>query len=131
MTDKVYVMRKRVLKLPKGPDKGAQLKYALGRKRRQRHKWPEPEDAKLILNLHFTVHSFRRQSFHADATVELPVKEGFQYFSVSKGGNTEAGALRSVIVEIESSKWFHHMKKRGVYFRVTGAGMEELYRGWL
>lgn len=130
MDERVYVVRKRVLRQPKGKDKADSLRYALGRKRKQRHKWPEPADATLILNLHFTVHSFRRQSFHADATLEIPVKEGYQYFSVSKGSTTEADALRGVIVEIQNSVWFRHMKERGVYFRVTGV-LEELYRGWL
>jgi hypothetical protein len=128
--DKVYT-RTRGLKQPRGPDKGQLLKYALKRARKQKHKWPVPEDAYLILDLHFSVKSFRRQSFHADATLEIPVEGGFDYFSVSHGGGTRAGALRGVIVEIQNSKWFHHMKKRGVYFKVSGAGMEELYRGYL
>lgn len=128
--DKVYT-KKRVLRLPRSADKAQQMKYALKRARRHRHKWPEPEDADLVLNLHFSVKSFSKQSFHADATLEIPVKEGFQYFSISGGSNTEAGALRSVIAEIQNSKWFHHMKSRKVYFKVTGAGMEELYRGYL
>lgn len=131
MTDKIYRVRSRVLKQPRGADKGQQIKYALKRKRRQKKKWPEPEDAYLILNLHFTVFSFSRQSFHAEATLEIPTKDGFEYFSTTGGANTEAGALRNVISAMETSTWFAHMKKRKVYFRITGAGMEDLYRGYL
>ena len=128
--DKVYTST-RVKPMPSGPDKGKQLEYALKGARRQKKKWPKPEDAKLILNLHFSVKSYKQHTFHADATLEIPVTEGFQYFSVAHTNKTKAGALRQVIEEIQNSFWFHHMKSRGVYFRVTGIDMEEIYRGYL
>jgi len=121
----------RVKRMPTGADKGKQLEYKLKGARRQKKKWPQPDDAKLILNLHFSVKSFKQHTFHADATLEIPVKEGFQYFSVTNTNKTKAGALRHVIEEIQNSFWFQHMKKRGVYFRVTGIEMEDIYRGYL
>ncbi len=123
--------RSRVIAQPKNPDKADQLRYALRRARRHRKKWVEPDDAYLILSLHFSVKSYSQHSYHAEASLEIPVENGFQYASIAKGSKTRAGALRAVITEIENSKWFHHMKKRKVYFKVTGAGMEELYRGYL
>lgn len=131
MNDKTYRVKERVLKLPRAADKGQQIKYALRRRRKQKKKWEEPDDAYLILNLHFTVLSFSRQSFNAEACLEIPVKEGFQYYTVSAGAHTRAGALRRVIQDMENSFWFRHMKEKKIYFRVTGEGMEELYRGYL
>jgi len=130
MHDKVYTKR-RVLAQPRGLDKAGQLRYAMKRARKHRKKWEVPEDAYLILNLHFSVKSFSQHSYHADATLEIPVEDGYQYFSIAKGDKTRAGALRAVIVEIQNSKWFHFMKAKGVYFKVTGVEMEELYRGYL
>lgn len=123
--------RSKVIKQPRAADKGQQIRYALRRARKHKKKWPEPDDAFLILNLHFSVKTFSRMSFHADATLEIPTKDGFAYFSVSKGDKTEAGALRSVIAEVENSTWFKYMKSRKVYFQITGSGMETLYRGYL
>lgn len=128
--DKTYT-RRRVLPMPRAADKAQQLKYALKRLHQHRKKWVEPDDASLILNLHFSVKSFRRGVFHAEASLEIPVDEGFQYYSISKTTKTKAGALRGVIEEIQNSKWFHHMKAKKVYFKVTGIEMEELYRGYL
>ena len=121
----------RVKSMPSAPGKDKQLAYALRRARKQRRKWPEPDDAKLILNLHFSVKSWKQHTFHADATLEIPVEGGFSYFSVTNTNKTKAGALRHVIEEIQNSFWFQHMKKRGVYFRVSGIDMEEIYRGYL
>lgn len=131
MASKTYRIRTRVLKLPTAADRMQRLKSALKRVRSQKKEWPEPEDAELILNLHFVVTSFSLQSFHAEACLEIPVKEGFQYFTIDGGSNTQAGAIRQVIEKIENAPWFHHMKKQKVYFKVTGAGMEEIYRGYL
>lgn len=84
-----------------------------------------------MLDLHFCVHSFNRKSFHADATLEIPIDEGYTYFSITAGGSTQAQALLQVIQKIETSSWFHYMKSRHVYFRVTGSEMEQLYHGYL
>lgn len=129
-SDKAYLISKTVHGSQVGKDKAERIRESLSRKRTHKRKWKEPEAA-LILNLHFTVHSFRRQSYHADATLEVPVAGGFDYASISAGAKTRADALLLVIREIESSFWFTFMRERGVRFRVTGEGMEELYRGFL
>ncbi|USV41114.1 hypothetical protein [Xanthomonas phage BUDD] len=129
--EKTYRVRSRVLAEPRGADKAKQLEYALKRRRRQKKSWPQPDDAMLILPLHFNVYSFSRQSFHAEACMEIPTKKGFEYFTVSGGGRTQFAALRQVIEKIEASDWFHQMKEQKVYFKITGGGMEEIYRGYL
>lgn len=126
-----HIISRTVRGLPAGEDKGGQLRIRLRERRKHKRKWPEPSDAGLILNLHFAVHSFRRQSYHADATLEVPVAAGFEYASISAGAKTRADALLLVIREIESSFWFSYMRENGVRFRVTGAGVEELYHGYL
>lgn len=124
----------RVLPLPKAPDLGERFakKLVKVRKHRKRAKWTEPTDAELILHLHFRVQSLTPHVYHADATLEIPTgKADFNYYSIYASDKTRAGALRSVIEQMESSKWFHHFRSRGVRFQITGAGMEELYRGYL
>lgn len=129
--EKTYRVRSRVLPMPKGADKAKQLEYSLKRRRRQKKAWEAPEDAFLILPMHFTVYSFSRQSFHAEACMEIPVKGGFEYFTISGGGRTQFAALRQVIERIEAADWFHHLKAQKVYFKITGGGMEDIYRGYL
>lgn len=118
--------------MPKAPDLGDKFRKKLGKVRKQRHKWPEPADAELILHMHFRVQELTPHVFHADATLEIPTgKADFSYYSVYASDRTRAGALRAVIGQIEESKWFHHFRSRHVRFLVTGAGMEKLYRGYL
>jgi hypothetical protein len=94
-------------------------------------KWPEPE-AVVIIDLRFSVHALSPHVYHAEATFTFPTgKSDFTYFSVSKSSKTERGALRCVIEEIENSKWFHYFRFKGVRFRVSGCGMDTLYRGYL
>lgn len=127
-----HLISRTVLALPKKKDKTELIRNWLRKARLHRKKWPEPEGAVAIYNLHFKVHSFGRNSFHADATLEVPLDSTTMlYTSVTGGCKTEASALRIVIGKIEDSSWFHEMKAKGVYFRVTGAGMEKLYRGYL
>lgn len=121
-----------VKKMPKAPDLGERFAKKLGKARKQRGKWPEPADAELILHLHFRVQQLTPHVYHADATLEIPTgKADLSYYSVYASDKTRYGALRDVIEQIEGSKWFHHFRARGVRFRVTGAGMEKLYRGYL
>ena len=115
----------------KEKDLGEEFEKRLKRRRQHRKNWQEPEDAYLILNLHFNVYSYERSRFHAEATLEIPTKQGFDYTSITATAKTRAGALRLVIEQMENSLWFKVMRDRQVRFRVTGAGMEELYRGYL
>lgn len=121
---------KRTLAMPTR-DKGESLARKLGRIREHKRKWPTPADAELVLSLHFSVHSFRTGSYNADATLEIPTANGFDYATISFGAKTYHDALLGVIRKIEESFWFHHMKARHVYFKVTGETMEEVYRGYL
>lgn len=121
----------RALPMPSGPDKIERKAKRLAQMRKHHRKWPEPFDAKLVLNLHFSAHSFGRGSHSADATLEIPTAEGFQYYTVSRGGKTKYAAMTSLIQEIESSNWFQYMKTQAVYFQITGDLMESLYRGYL
>lgn len=121
----------RTLPMPRKKDLGEKFARKLTRRRKHKHKWPEPTDAEVILNLHFNVYTFGPNSYHADATLEVPTKIGFEYYSITGSGKTRAGALRKVIEDIEGSFWFHYMRDRHVRFRVTGAGMEDLYKGYL
>ena len=92
--------------------------------------WPIP-DAKLILSLHTAVSCHRRGYHHAEATVFIPVSDNeFQSYTVAFTSKTERGAWLKVISEIENSRWFHHMRRKGVRFRVTGC-LERVYRGYL
>lgn len=102
-------------------------------KRRRKHhkKWPEPLHAEVIFDLHFAVHSHARGVFHAEVTIELPVSDTkSEFYTISATSKTQAGALRSVIQQLESAKWYHYFRFRGARFRVTGV-MEGVYRGWL
>lgn len=93
--------------------------------------WPEPE-AEAFIDLRFAVHSLSPHVYHAEATFAFPKgKSDFVYYTVSKSSKTERGALRGVIEEIENSKWFHYFRFKGVRFRVSGCGMDKLYRGYL
>lgn len=120
------------LPLPKEPDLAEKFSRRLSGRRKPKRKYATPPaDAELVLQMHFSVLSFGPQSFHADMTLEIPVKDGFQYFSISASDKTWSGALRTVIAEMQHSAWFHHFKSRHVYFSVTGCGMDDLYRGFL
>lgn len=102
----------------------------LKRRRRHKKKWPEPE-CDVIFDLHFEVHSFGMNQWHAAITIELPVSDKkSEFYSISSTQKTKAGALRAVIQQLESEKWYHHFRVRGARFRVTGV-MEKVYRGWL
>jgi hypothetical protein len=93
--------------------------------------WPVPMDAKLFLTMHTMIKSFKRGYHHAEATVFIPVSDAeFQSFSVAHTSKTERGAWLKVISEIENSTWFHHFRKRGVRFKVSGP-LEKVYRGYL
>lgn len=120
------------LPLPKGPDLAEKFSRRLSGRRKPKRKYKTPpSDAELVLQMHFSVLSFGPNSFHADMTLEIPTKKGFDYFSVAFSDKTWSGALRKVLTEVEHSKWFHHMKSKHVYFSVTGAGMDDLYKGYL
>jgi len=110
-------------------DKAEIERERLAAARRHKKKWREPEGV-LILNLHFECHSFSRSSHHASATLEVPVKGGELYYTVSSSGKTDQAALRRVIETIENSRWFAHFRSRNIMFRVTGV-MEDVYRGYL
>lgn len=120
----------RVLAMPKSKDKGE--RRLTGRHRQSRN-WPEPADAKAVFNLSFKVQSFARQQFFAEAQLELPMSDvETQYQAFSASGSTKYMALRSVVEQIERSEGFLRLKKRkGVYFKVFGAGMDTLYKGYL
>ena len=123
---------KTVIKMPKAPDLGERFAKRLTKVRKQRGKWPVPDDAELILHLHFRVQQLSPHVYHADATLEIPTgKADLTYYSIYASDKTRYGALRSVIGQIEGSKWFHVFRSKGVRFRITGAGMEKLYRGYL
>ena len=111
-------------------DKGESLGRKLGKIRDHKRKWSVPADAELVLALHFSVYSFQAGLYHADATLEIPVEDGFIYTSVTSEAKNRYDALICLIERIQDSNWFHHMKKRGVYFKITGE-LERLYRGYL
>lgn len=125
------VTTSRVIPFPKNMDHGERFKKKLAAVREHKRKWVKPEGAALILNMHFSVHSFRRGVHHADMTLEIPVKGGVEFATVTAPGKTRESALISLIGKIENSEWFHAMKGQGVYFKVTGCEMERLYRGYL
>jgi len=127
----LVVVTRRVLANPTKKDRQEALIERLGRSRQHRRQWVEPEDASLILNLHFAVHSYKRNQHHASATLEIPCKGGTDSYSIARSAGTRQSALILVIQEIENSMWFHEFKKQGVYFRITGCEMEKLYRGYL
>lgn len=112
-------------------DKGERLARKLGKVRDHKYKWPAPIGAELVLSLHFNVHSFRSGLYHAEATLEIPTDNGWVYASVTADAKTHYDALIALIEKIQGSMWFHYMKSRGVYFKITGDMMEKLYRGYL
>lgn len=111
-------------------EKSEIIRDRLLKARKHKSKWPEPE-AELILDLHFKVHSYTAHTYHAEATLEIPVPDGDKYFSVTANARTRRGAITTLLSKIENSMWFHYMRLKGVRFRITGAGMERLYRGYL
>lgn len=96
---------------------------------RQKRKWPVPE-ADLILPMHFKVHHLMARSYHAEFTIEVPVKGGTDYFTIGVTRHTERAALRALIEKVETAHWFHYMRDHGVRFKVTGP-LEATYRGYL
>lgn len=129
--NEVVVRMSRVIPQPKGKDLGQQFAHRLSRVRRHKRKWEAPTDAKLVLDMHWAVHSFQRGVHTADMTIEIPRKGGQDYYTVSRSAKTRHAALRLVIEAVENSEWFHTFKAQGVYFKVTGCEMEEVYRGYL
>lgn len=125
------IVSSRVLPMPKRRDKGENMAMNLGRKRRHRKNWDTPTDASVILDMHFSVQNPARGQYYAEMSIEFPVKGGFDTYTVVRTGKTREQALRAVIEEYQNSEWFHLFKTQGVYFYVTGAGMEQLYRGYL
>ena len=122
----------RVLAEPTGDDLGMAFAKRLRRIRQHRRQWPEPTDAHLILNMHFRTHNAgRNHSHYAEMTLEVPVKGGFDYYTVMRGAKTKHDALIAVIQEIEASSWYTYFRAKQVRFRVTGCDMEKLYRGYL
>ncbi len=127
----LVITTRRVLANPTKKDRGETMIERLARKRKHRREWPVPEDATLILSLHFDVQSYKRSQHHASATLEIPCKGGTDSFCIGRGAATRHGALLKVIQEIENSLWFHEFRRQGVRFRITGCEMEALYRGYL
>ena len=121
----------RVLAEPKRDDLGQAFAKRLRRIRQHRRQWPEPTDANLILNMHFRCHDAGRNSHYAEMTLEIPVENGFDYYTVMRGAKTKHDALIAVIQKIETSEWFVYVRAKQVRFRVTGCEMEKLYRGYL
>lgn len=102
----------------------------LKRRRKHKKKWPEPE-CEAVFDLHFEVYCYAQHQWHAAVTIELPVSDRrSQFYTISSTQKTKAGALRAVINQLESEKWYHYFRFKGVRFRVTGV-MEKVYRGWL
>lgn len=129
--NEVVVRMSRVIAQPKGKDLGQQFARRLSRVRKHKRKWSAPADATLILDMHWAVHSMQRGNHTAEMTIEIPRKHGLDYYTVSRSGKTRHAALRLVIEAMENSEWFHMFKAQGVYFKVTGCEMEEVYRGYL
>lgn len=127
----VTVRQTRVKAMPSEKDNGEKFQRALSRVRQHQKRWVKPSDATLILGMHFATHSVQRGRHYAEVTLEIPVKGEIGYSTITAGAKTRADALLGVIQKIESSQWFHVFKEEGVYFRVTGAGMEKIYRGYL
>lgn len=129
--DQLVVRTTRVLPQPKNKDLGQKFAAFLGRRRRHKRKWPEPSDAFLIFNLHFTVNSPERGIYHAEANLEIPVENGSNYYGIVRSASNRHDALILVIQAIENSTWFATFKKKRIYLRITGCEMENLYRGYL
>lgn len=123
----------RVLAEPKGKSRTEKLADKLRKTRLHKRKdWVHPgPNASMILPMHFQTRSPKVGLHYAEMTLEIPVANGFDYFTIVRGGKTHYDALLSVIREIENSEWFHVFKAQGVFFYVTGEEMETLYRGYL
>lgn len=126
-----HTISRRVLAMPTGMDNGERFAENLSRRRKHKRDWVTPDDATLILNMHFTAHSPRLGVHYAEMSVEIPVAGGSDFYTVVRTGKTREQALRAVIEDYQNSTWFHVFKEQRVYFYVTGAGMERLYRGYL
>src|SRR4249919_4049530 len=108
--EKVYKTT-RGLPMPKNKQKSDLLADYLKRIRRHHKKWPEPEDATAIFNMHFRVHSHRRTVFHAEMTLEIPQpgKDSVTvFYTISATASTEAHALRKVLEMMESQRWYRY-----------------------
>lgn len=125
------IIATRVLAMPTKKDTGERFRERLSKRRTHKRQWARPEDAKLVLSMHFSAHSPRLGVHYAEMSVEIPVAGGADYYTVVRTGKTREQALTAVIQEYQNSEWFHVFKSNGVYFYVTGQGMERLYRGYL
>lgn len=125
------IVSSRTLAMPTRKDLGERFAANLSKRRKHTRRWYKPEDAALILNMHFSTHSPRIGQHYAEMSIEFPVEGGFDYFVVVRSGKTREQALRNVVEVYQNSEWFHFFKAEGVYFHVTGAGMEQVYRGYL
>src|SRR5688572_18025571 len=124
-------MVKRVLPMPTLKQKSDLIQDALRKKRKHRKRWPKPPEDSTVFLMHFAVHSHAKHHFHAEMTLEVPSGANMTtYYTSAATRSTEALALRAVIEQMESETWYHHFRRRGVVFRVTGC-METLYRGYL
>ena len=96
-------------------------------------KWPVPGDASQILNMAFKVHNHGRKNYHAELQVEFPQPDGktTQYITMCHSGSTKCGALRGLIQDMEMANWFHALRKANIRFKVSGEGIDKLYRGYL
>ncbi len=90
-----------------------------------------PSDAKLVFPLVFRVHNCCQNNYHAEATLEIETRKGFEYYTVCYSGKTYRATFRGLISKIETSHWFEYMKSQGVYFKVSGERTCTLYRGYL
>lgn len=112
-------------------DRGDAERKRLGSRRSHTKLWWAPEDAKLILPLHFSVERVKLGFHWAEATLEIPTAKGLEYHHETAGGFTRQQALRRLISQIEHREWFHVFRGKGVRFMVTGEGMDKVYRGYL
>lgn len=90
-----------------------------------------PADAKLVLPLRFKVHNYNKNSYYAEAVLEVETRKGFDYYTVDFSAKTYRAAFRGLISKIENSTWFWFMHDRGVRFKVSGERTYTLYKGYL
>jgi hypothetical protein len=117
--------------MPTARDLSEAFTRFLSRKRKQRRSWPVPEDAKLILNLHFVTTSPHRGVHHAEAQLEIPTSIGSDFYSVTASAKNRYDALILVLERIEQSNWFAVFKAEKTYFKITGCEFEDLYHGYI
>jgi len=101
------------------------------KRRGRKPNWHPPTDAALILDLHFQVLTYWKHAYHAEAHITLPIgpfgEEQHVEFASCK---TRKSALLKLIQGIEASHWFQVFRAQKVYFRVTGEGMDEIWKGY-